>query len=253
MPVRFGSGSGHLLWLEGRGTFSIRLSFDDLAERHDLSGFDGPTGLGQRYGSGAGVDPAIGEQSLAVPGDRPHFIAGDRPGAFVTVDRLLNHLQLYGLEPDGRTVEALPGFRELVRRTFGDAEMVGIAGPDRSRLLVVLPDGPMIEVGTELEHRAHRFGWGPRPGPGTSTMATARAIVSRCWSPQWGAGEEMLAQTLARCHLRHCGPRFSLSANSLCDWYLFDTDLATGLAPSELAGLGETLGRDVLGLSSRTK
>ncbi|MGB5759690.1 MAG: hypothetical protein WBM50_22435 [Acidimicrobiales bacterium] len=223
VSVRFGSGAGRLVWLADRCTFSIRLRFDDLDGVWAAVAFDSPP---------SPVAPSV---------DGPHLVVGDRPGQFITADRLLNQLRLYGLEPDAPSRQALPGFRLLVSRTFGDAEIVGFADPDRCRLLVALPDGRTIEIGTELNHPAHRFGWGPRSGSATSTMATARALVMRCWSPAWGADEEMLAQSLARCHLGRCGPLFSINANSLCDWYLFDKDLSTGLEPSQLANLTRSL------------
>ena len=165
MSVRFGSGAGRLLWLADRCTFSLRLRFDDL------------DGVGAELASPCPPTPVGPSVEL------PHLVVGGRPGQFITVDRLVNQLRLYGLEPDTPSSEALPEFRGLVSRTFGDAEIVGVTRPgplpvarrlagraddrDRDR---AESSGPPVRLGPSI-------GWrdvddGDRPGAGRALLVS---------------------------------------------------------------------------------
>ncbi|MGI9595291.1 MAG: hypothetical protein ACR2QK_03975 [Acidimicrobiales bacterium] len=163
---------------------------------------------------------------------------GGRTAEFVTMDRLLNHLRLRGLVLDSASMEAALELRRRVSRAFGDVELAGLGGPRDGALMLVLVNGQTVDVRADLGHPDHRFDWEPATPldlfVGEATMRTARTVVRLAWSEGWGPAEEMLAQTLAHGFLSRCGPDFSLSANSLCDWFLVDQEIATDLDPTDL-------------------
>lgn len=198
VPIEAGPAGGLLYWLVETCSFGARLHFD---RRHRL-------------------------------------LVGGLPGEFITIDGLVNHLRLRGLTLDGRTLDAVQGFRQRVAATFGEVEFVGLADEGDPGLFLLAPDGRSLAVGPAIDHPAHRFGWGSgRAGSATdveATLRTARSLVGLAWSQARGPGEEMLAQALAHNFLGDCGPDFSLRANSLCDWYLVDCELSTGLTPPAL-------------------
>lgn len=164
---------------------------------------------------------------------------GGRAGEFVTIDGLVNQLRLRGLAPDRRSNEAIAELRDRATRTFGDAELIGLDGPDGGAVLLALPDGSTMPLRPTVDHPDHGFSWGPGRAVVTdhSVMETARTLVRCAWSAGWGTGEEMFAQALVHNFLGGCGAEFSVNANSLCDWYLFDRDLTTDLTAAALRRL----------------
>lgn len=148
------------------------------------------------------------------------FEVGTRFAEFITVDRLLNQLELCGRPLADPSREVAMELRHRISRTFGDAELIGLTMPAGPRLLVVLPDGSWREVRPELDDPGHRFGWGRR---GPASVATARALVRQARSAGWGPHEEMLMLAVAQL-LDEAGPDFAVSANALCDWYLVDVE-----------------------------
>lgn len=170
------------------------------------------------------------ERSLAGPGEDPArgFGGGGRVpvggalGRCLTVDGLLDRLDLRGLRLDPASVEAASGLGDRVARVFGEVELIGQAGDRGWELDLLRPDGHLI----------------PLPPPdGTSVAAVARALLDRCWSGRWGPAEEQAAELLALGYLSEVDHPFSVTAASICEWFLFDGQPVTGLERGRLEQL----------------
>jgi hypothetical protein len=178
------------------------------------------------------------ERSLAAPpvDDQPgqgHEGQGRQVGGVtgrhITIDGLLDRLDLVGLRLDPASVEVAAGIGERARRIFGGVELLGRAVGGRQTLHLLRPDGRLA----------------PLPPPaGPSVHDTARAMLDRCWSGRWGPAEEQASELLAHGFLTDAGPCFSVGAAALCEWFLFDGELTTGIDPARrdrlLAGQGWT-------------
>ncbi len=164
----------------------------------------------------------------------PPIVVGGLPGMFITVDSLIDQLRLMGLDPDAQSLEAATELRARATSTFGDVELVGLSRAGGRRLYLLRPDGRSVPVRHQLADRSHRPGWGRRD---RATVETARLLLGLAWSRRWGPHEEMLAEGLACQFLAEVDGHFSVNANSLCDWCLFDQDLRTSLGPADLERL----------------
>lgn len=153
---------------------------------------------------------------------------GARPGEFVTVDALVNHMRSVGLRPSRASVEPLVDLREMATAQHGDSKFVGITEPGGGqRLFLSLPGGQQIPVRSTLDAPgyAHRWGANWLVSGAVSTLDTARVILRLAWSSQLDSQTEFAALALSKMEPLDQPAGFSLNANSVCDWFLLDTPL----------------------------
>ena len=151
--------------------------------------------------------------------------AGGSVGRFLTVDGLLDRLDLMGLRLDPPSVEAASDLADRAARIFGRVELVGRAVATGWELSMMRPDGRLVAL--------------PLPdGPSGRSMACA--VLDRCWSGRWGRAEEQAAELLALDLLAGTDLGFSVDAASLCEWFLFDGEVTTEIDSGRLRRLLRT-------------
>lgn len=156
----------------------------------------------------------------------------------LTVDGLIDELALSGYELDPPCAEALAVLGERVSAACGEVEVVGVGGPHGGTLVVWAPGARLLPIGRVAPWAAPGHAWG---GFGRAAIDTARVIVGAVWSRRWGPDEELFAAGIALELLASAGPCFSVTAASLCRWYLMDGQPTTNLGPAELGRIGRLL------------
>ncbi|MCP4223733.1 MAG: hypothetical protein GY773_10360 [Actinomycetia bacterium] len=164
---------------------------------------------------------------------------GTRLAEFVTVDAVANHLQGAGLALDSSSLEALQTLRHEVSSRDGSAEIVGITDDQGGRhLLLLTPSRLRLRLQPTVDHPAYAFCWGD---DGPTTIETARIICERVLVRSSVEDLDIFALTLTVDYLAGIEGDFSLDVDGLCDWYLADSPLSTGLGPVDLLALARDL------------
>ncbi len=240
VPIRSGSRNGLLFWHVEKASFGARFAASDRiggrsAPEDAMSISNSDLRRSSKHRSrerSEGGSDRLRSDSLS-PGSAlfEDLVIGARPVEFPTIDRLVNHLALIGMPLDAESIEVATTLRARVTATFGDVEFVGIERGARPQLLIVRPDLRTVAVRRRIESPEYGFGWGTS---GAGAIEAARAMLGAAWSTRWGPDEEMCVEALVHHLLADCGPVFSVTANSLCDFHLFDEDLSTALTDEQL-------------------
>jgi hypothetical protein len=160
---------------------------------------------------------------------------GLRPGEFITPDALANHLHGCGLTLDGASLGAMADLGRFVCEVEGSAEIVGLVDPEGHRhLFVATPSRLVLRAQPSIDHPAYRFQWGDN---GPATVETARVICERVFVRSPAQDIDTFALALTVEYLADIEGDFSFDANALCDWYLTDSPLSSGLDLSELVAI----------------
>jgi len=173
---------------------------------------------------------------------------GLRTAEFITIDALTNHLGALGLGIDWPSAAKLDDLARWVGAFDGHPEFVGLTGDNGEQMLYLLtPSKIAIPIGPRLAHSDYGHQWGDTS---PATLETARVLCGVAWARQSSLDSESFALALTYEVLAEAGPDFSIDANSLCDWLLADTPIATGLSQADRNDLRDQMGLGAASLAA---
>jgi hypothetical protein len=106
-------------------------------------------------------------------------------------------------------------------------------------LFVRTPAGELLQLNPRIAHADHRLDWG---NVGAATIETARLICEMAFLRRPGSDMDAFALALTYEFLGDAPADFSVSATSVCDWFLTDTEPWTTLAGRQLESIRSAVG-----------
>jgi|GEM_PF-5469676 len=139
---------------------------------------------------------------------------------YLTIDFLTNYLKVLGLKLDSTAKEQLISFRDRQDSIIGESTIKATGYDDRPQIDIKTPNGAQWRLQNVSSRSSWR--WGDQSN---MSNKTALSLYLNFISPVFSISTESFAYKFCYDFLSEINSNFEISINSICDWYLTDSEL----------------------------